>query len=141
MVNSGIILSEAPRGTCQCACASERIEMADCVFCSIASGEIPSEKVYEDEHVLAFRDINPQAPVHIIFIPKKHLMSSMEDYDYASCGDEIARIFAAVALVAKKLGLSGGYRIINNCGRDAGQTVKHIHFHLLAGMDMGEKLV
>ena len=128
-------INGARRGT------QERENIMDCVFCSIAAGDIPSVKVYEDEHVLAFKDINPQAPVHIVFIPKKHVMSSLDDYDYALHADVIARIFAAIVSVARDLGLTGGYRIINNCGKDAGQTVQHLHFHLLAGTDMGEKLL
>lgn len=115
--------------------------MNDCLFCKIVRGEIPCTKVFENEYVLAFRDINPQAPVHIIVIPKEHIMSSMDDYDKASCGTVLAEVFDAIRKIAAQEGLSTGYRIINNCGHDAGQTVRHIHFHLLAGADMGEKLV
>ena len=112
----------------------------DCIFCKIAAGEIPSTKVYEDDDVLAFRDINPQAPVHIVFIPKKHLMSSMNDVNEENAYI-VGKIMLAIKATAEKLGLDGGYRIINNCGKDAGQTVRHLHFHLLAGADMGEELV
>ena len=108
--------------------------MSDCIFCKIAAGEIPSTKVYEDDDVLAFRDINPQAPVHIVFVPKKHLMSSMNDITEENAYI-VGKIMLAIKATAEKLG------IINNCGRDAGQSVQHIHFHLLAGVDMGEKLV
>mgnify|MGYP004599288049 FL=1 len=115
--------------------------MEACIFCKIAAGEIPSTKVYEDEDVLAFRDIHPQAPVHIVIIPKQHLMSSMDDFDESLHTAVLGKIFAAIRTVARQEGLTGGYRIINNCGKDAGQTVRHIHFHLLAGKDMGETLV
>lgn len=115
--------------------------MEDCIFCKIAAGEIPSTKVYEDEDVLAFRDIHPQAPVHLVFIPKQHCMSSMEDYDETLHAAVLGKIFAAIRTVAKQEGLTGGYRIINNCGKDACQSVRHIHFHLLAGKDLGENLV
>lgn len=115
--------------------------MEACIFCKIAAGEIPSTKVYEDEDVLAFRDIHPQAPVHIVIIPKQHLMSSMDDFDESRHTAVLGKIFAAIRTVARQEGLTGGYRIINNCGKDAGQTVRHIHFHLLAGKDMGETLV
>ena len=114
--------------------------MSDCIFCKIAAGELPSTKVYEDDDVLAFRDINPQAPVHIVFVPKKHLMSSMNDINEENAYI-VGKIMLAIKATAEKLGLESGYRIINNCGKDAGQTVQHIHFHLLAGVDMGEKLV
>ena len=91
--------------------------MADCIFCKIAAGEIPSKKAYEDDQILAFYDLDPQAPVHILIIPKEH-------------------IFAAAANLAKELGLEKGYRIVNNCGEDGGQTVRHLHFHLLGGRSM-----
>lgn len=102
----------------------------DCLFCKIVAGEIPSTKIYEDEHVYAFADIDPQAPFHAIIVPKTHI----------KCADEIteensfliAKIFEAVAKIAKEQGLEKGYRVVNNCGEDGGQTVGHIHFHLLA---------
>lgn len=112
----------------------------DCIFCKIAAGEIPSAKVYEDDKVLAFKDINPQAPVHIIFIPKEHILSSADEITPDNA-EIIADIFAAIASTAKKLGLSNGYRVINNCGEDGAQTVKHIHFHLLGGTKLSEKVV
>ena len=114
--------------------------MSDCIFCKIAAGEIPSTKVYEDDDVLAFRDINPQAPVHIVFVPKKHLMSSMNDITEENAYI-VGKIMLAIKATAENLGLEICSLSINNCGKDAGQTVQHIHFHLLAGVDMGEKLV
>ena len=104
--------------------------MADCLFCKIAAGEIPSTKVYEDEYVCAFKDIDPQAPFHAIVIPKKHIASA--DMINAENSIEVARVFEAIAEIAKQEKLDGGYRVVNNCGKDGGQTVGHIHFHLLA---------
>lgn len=112
----------------------------DCLFCKIAAGEIPSSKVYEDEYVIGFKDINPQAPVHIVFIPKDHVMSSADDYDIDIHGEIIARIFSAITKTAKELGLENGYRIINNCGEDGAQSIKHIHFHLLGGKKLPENI-
>ena len=114
--------------------------MEDCLFCKIIKGEIPSSKVYEDEYVYAFKDIEPVAPVHILIVPKKHISSLNE----ISEEDEVllGKIFLAIKKIAKKLGVEEkGYRVINNCGKDAGQTVMHLHFHLIAGTKMGEKLV
>ena len=105
--------------------------MKDCLFCKIINGEIPSEKVYEDDEILAFKDINPKAPVHILIIPKKHISSAMEIKE----NDEalIGKIFTVIAKIAKEQKLDNGYRIINNCGEDGGQEVMHLHFHLLGG--------
>ncbi len=111
----------------------------DCIFCKIIKGEIPSNKVYEDETVLAFHDIAPQMPVHVIVIPKQHI-SSAADVDETNSA-VLAHIFEVIAKISKDLGLTNGYRIINNCGEDGGQTVKHLHFHLLGGEKLGEKLV
>ncbi len=111
-----------------------------CVFCRIIAGEIPSQKVYEDEFVLAIQDIQPQAPVHIIFMPKTHVLTCADDVTGEN-SQLVARIFEAIPKVAAQLGLKDGYRIINNCGKTAGQTVPHLHFHLLAGKEMGETLV
>ncbi len=109
--------------------------MADCLFCKIVEGTIPSTKVYEDENVLAFRDIEPQAPEHIIIIPKNHIASANEIT--AENSVVIARIYEVAAKLAKELGFADkGYRIVNNCGEDGGQTVGHIHFHLLAGRNL-----
>lgn len=104
--------------------------MADCLFCKIAAGEIPSTKVYEDDTVYAFLDIDPQAPFHAIIIPKEHITSAAEINEENS--GLIAKVFEAAAKIAKAEGLEKGFRIVNNCGEDGGQTVGHIHFHLLA---------
>lgn len=103
--------------------------MADCLFCKIVSGDIPAQKVYEDETVLAFRDINPQAPVHILVIPKTHV-------DSAACVTPensalVARCFEVIAQLGKEI--EGGFRVVSNCGPNAGQTVPHLHFHILGG--------
>lgn len=109
--------------------------MTDCIFCKIVNGEIPSSKVYEDEYVLCFSDINPEAPVHIVMIPKKHIASLNELTKEDS--QIIAHIFMVGKIIAKEKGISeSGYRIINNCGEDGGQSVQHLHFHLLGGRMM-----
>ena len=105
--------------------------MNDCVFCKIIDGSIPSKKVYEDDKMVAFYDLEPQAPVHIVMIPKLHIKSADELNSENS--SVVAHIFSKVPEIAKSLGLKGGYRVVNNCGADAGQTVFHIHFHLLGG--------
>ena len=103
----------------------------DCLFCKIIAGEIPSNKVYEDDQILAFRDIAPQAPTHILVIPKAHIGSVAEvTKDNA---DVVAHIFTVIPQIAEKEGLAGGYRVVSNCGADAGQTVHHLHFHILCG--------
>ena len=107
----------------------------DCVFCKIVSGEIPSAKVYEDDTVLAFNDINPEAPVHILLIPKTHI-TSMADIN-GSNSAVVAHIFEVAAKIAREKGFDGGFRVVSNCGDSAGQTVKHLHFHLMAGRDFG----
>ncbi len=104
--------------------------MSDCLFCKIVAGEIPSTKIYEDETVYAFADIDPQAPFHAIVIPKQHVASAAEIT--AENSALIARVFEAVAKIAKQENLEKGFRVVNNCGADGGQTVGHIHFHLLA---------
>lgn len=104
--------------------------MSDCLFCKIVAGEIPSTKIYENEYVYAFKDISPQAPFHAIVIPKKHISSADEITPDNSI--EIARVFEAIALISKQENLEKGYRVVNNCGSDGGQTVNHMHFHLLA---------
>ena len=108
--------------------------MENCLFCKIAAGVIPSTKVYEDETVLAFRDIAPQAPTHILVIPKAHIsgMSEVTAENAALAG----HCLAVAAQVAKAEGLSNGYRIVSNCGEDAGQTVHHLHFHVLGGKQL-----
>ena len=107
----------------------------DCLFCKIINGDIPSQKVYEDEKVYAFRDIEPQAPVHILIIPKEHIASANElKEENASVA---GHIFAVAAKIAKDEGIAdGGYRIVNNCGQDGGQTVGHLHFHMLGGRSL-----
>lgn len=107
----------------------------DCIFCSIIQGQIPSEKVFEDDKVLAFKDINPEAPVHIVIIPKKHI-SSINDLEYND-NELIGHIYNVAKKIAADLGISeSGYRIVTNCGNDAGQSVLHIHFHLLGGRSL-----
>ncbi len=105
--------------------------MSDCMFCKIVNGEIPSTKVYEDEQVLAFRDIAPQAPTHILVIPKAHIGSVAEISQDNSA--VVAHIFEVIPAIANAEGLTGGYRVVSNCGDDAGQTVHHLHFHILGG--------
>lgn len=104
--------------------------MADCLFCKIASGDIPSNKLYEDESILAFYDIDPQAPVHFLVIPKKHIDSAacLTDKD----GALLAHVFAVIAKLTAELGCENGYRVVTNVGEDGGQSVKHLHFHVLA---------
>ena len=110
----------------------------DCLFCKIAAGEIPSDKVYEDDKILAFRDIAPQAPTHILVIPKIHL-SSVNDITEENCAI-VAHIFKIIPTLATKEGLTGGYRVVSNCGADAGQTVNHLHFHILGGGHLAPKM-
>ena len=105
--------------------------MSDCLFCKIVAGDIPSTKVYEDETVLAFRDINPQAPTHILVIPKVHIGSVAEVA--AENSAIVAHIFEVIPKIAQAEGLTGGFRVVSNCGSDAGQTVGHLHFHILGG--------
>ena len=107
----------------------------DCLFCKIINGEIPSNKVYEDDQVFAFRDIEPQAPTHILIIPKQHIKSAAEIDESNSA--VVAHIFEVASKIAKQEGLDDGFRIVNNCGDIAGQTVKHLHFHLMGGREFG----
>ena len=114
--------------------------MDDCIFCKIIKGEIPSEKVYEDDEVWAFKDINPAAPIHILVVPKKHIESllKLEDDDYELVG----KIQKVINKLAKDLNIEQeGFRVIVNCGKDAGQEVMHLHYHLLAGRKLGTKIV
>ena len=108
--------------------------MSDCIFCKIIAGDIPSTKVYEDETILAFRDIAPQAPTHILVVPKTHI----EDTDGITSENSglIAHIFEIIPVIAKAEGLTNGYRVATNCGADSGQTVPHLHFHILGGKQM-----
>ena len=110
----------------------------DCLFCKIADGQIPSTKVYEDEMILAFRDIAPQAPTHILVIPKNHI-GSVADITSEN-KDVVAHIFTVIPQIAAKEGLANGYRVVSNCGPDAGQTVHHLHFHILGGQPLGPKM-
>ena len=104
----------------------------DCIFCKIISGDIPSKKVYEDETVYAFYDINPMAPVHVLIVPKQHI-SSINEVDETNSA-VIAHIYEVAAKLAKELGIDeSGFRVVSNCGADAGQTVFHLHFHILGG--------
>ena len=109
-----------------------------CLFCSIAKGEIPSTKVYEDDAVYSFRDINPQAPVHILVIPKEHIGSVAEIDENNS--KAVARIFEVIPKIAKAEGLDGGFRVVSNCGDDACQSVKHLHFHILGGKQLTDNM-
>ena len=108
--------------------------MSDCLFCKIVAGEIPSTKVYEDETVLAFRDIAPQAPCHILVIPKVHIDSVAMINPQNSA--VVSHIFEVIATIAQQEGLDEGYRVVSNCGTHAGQTVKHLHFHILGGRQL-----
>ncbi|MBE6911870.1 MAG: histidine triad nucleotide-binding protein [Ruminococcaceae bacterium] len=112
--------------------------MADCLFCKIIAGDIPSTKVYEDDKVLAFRDIAPQAPTHILVIPKEHIASVAEINEKNSA--VVSRIFEVIAKIAKDEGLEGGYRVVSNCGDDAGQTVHHLHYHILGGKKLNVEM-
>ena len=111
----------------------------DCVFCSIINGEIPSKKVWEDEYTVAFYDIKPLAPVHIVVIPKLHIAGA--DAINADNSDYVAKIFEVIPKIAAKAGLTIGYRIISNCGEDACQTVPHLHFHILGGKKLPDDMV
>ena len=108
--------------------------MSDCVFCRIVAGEIASRRVHEDDEVVAFHDLNPQAPTHVLVVPRRHIAS----LDGAGEGDAalLGRLLLAVRRVARELGVQAGYRVVNNCGAPAGQSVFHIHFHLLGGRSM-----
>lgn len=107
----------------------------NCIFCKIINGEIPSQKVYEDDRILAFKDISPVAPIHIIIIPKEHISSANEINE--SNKDIVGHIFTVAAILAKENGISErGYRIVNNCGAEGGQSVNHLHFHLIGGRNL-----
>ena len=110
----------------------------DCLFCKIIAGDIPSSKVYEDEYVYAFNDIAPQTPVHILVVPKTHICCA--DAIDADNSVYVAKIFEAIPTIAKAAGLANGYRVITNCGEDACQTVKHLHFHVMGGRKLPENM-
>jgi histidine triad (HIT) family protein len=114
----------------------EKDMAADCIFCKIARGEVPAKKVFEDDMVVAFHDINPAAPVHVVIVPKAHIPSVNEAGLDNAAG--FGRVFAAAARIARDLGVDRkGYRIVTNTGKDAGQLVMHVHFHLMAGREFG----
>ncbi len=106
----------------------------DCLFCKIISGDIPSKKIYEDDLVYVFEDIAPTAPIHYLIIPKEHIASAAEINENNS--KVVAYIFEVIARLAEEKGMKDGFRVVNNCGESAGQTVKHLHFHLLSGRDL-----
>lgn len=108
--------------------------MSDCLFCKIIAGEIPSNKVYEDDTIFAFRDIAPQAPTHILVVPKTHIPDANGITPENS--QIIAHIFHLIPEIARAEGLTNGYRVVTNCGADAGQTVPHLHFHILGGKEL-----
>ena len=110
----------------------------DCLFCKIIEGAIPSKKVYEDEKCYAFYDIAPQSPVHVLVIPKCHIASA--NGITAENSAYVSHIFEVIPAIAKQLGLDNGYRVITNCGDDACQSVKHLHFHILGGAQLSEKM-
>ena len=110
----------------------------DCIFCKIAAGEIPSTKVYEDAQILAFRDIAPQAPTHILVIPKSHIPSVAAIN--AENSDVVRHIFEVIPAIAEQEKLTNGFRVVSNCGCDAGQTVNHLHFHILGGQTLNTQM-
>ncbi len=110
----------------------------DCLFCKIINGDIPSKKAYEDDKILAFHDIKPMAPVHVLVIPKEHICC-VNAVNESNC-DIVGYIFSKIPEIAKSLGLKNGYRVVSNCGEDASQTVLHLHFHILGGAKLAEKL-
>ncbi len=110
----------------------------DCLFCSIIKGEIPSKKVYEDDYCYSFLDINPQAKIHALVIPKLHIASADEICEESS--EYVRRILVAIPKIAKLIGLENGYRVVSNVGEDGCQSVKHLHFHILGGEKLSEKM-
>lgn len=111
----------------------------DCLFCAILAGEIPSSKVYEDDYVFAFRDINPQAPVHVLVVPKKHISCALDIDEENSI--YVSKCFEAISKIARAEGLEQGFRVVNNCGENGGQSVMHLHFHLIGGEKFAEKII
>ncbi len=110
----------------------------DCLFCKIAAGEIPSQKVYEDDTVYAFRDINPMAPVHVLVIPRTHI-PSLDGVNAENSG-VIAHLMEKIPVIAAQEGLTQGYRLVSNCGEHACQSVKHLHFHILGGKQLSAEM-
>ncbi|HNZ63671.1 MAG TPA: histidine triad nucleotide-binding protein [Bacillota bacterium] len=116
--------------------------MDDCIFCKIVRGEIPSSKVYEDEHVLAFKDLHPVSPVHVLIVPKRHFDNLCEMSGDEEGLDALRFIYQALPEIVRLVGLQGkGFRLINNCGASAGQSVMHTHFHLIGGRPLGAKIL
>jgi histidine triad (HIT) family protein len=116
--------------------------MSDCIFCKLAHGEIPTNLVYEDEAVVAFQDMHPKAPVHVLIVPKIHV-GNIEELARHESGEVIlGQVLRVIPVVAAKLGIAqSGYRLINNFGKDGGQTIEHVHFHLLGGRNLGDRMV
>ena len=113
--------------------------MSDCIFCKIIKGDIPSSKVYEDDRILCFKDIAPMAPVHLLVIPKEHIQSA--EFITDDNADVVAYIFSKIPVIAKQVGISeSGYRVITNHGKDARQSVPHLHFHILAGKELPDNM-
>lgn len=112
--------------------------MSDCIFCKIAAGEIPSTKRYEDDDIIAFNDLYPQAPIHFLVVPKKHI-TSLADIT-SDNSSVVSKCFEVIARLAEQEKLNAGFRVISNCGADGGQTVPHLHFHVLAGKPLGDKM-
>lgn len=112
--------------------------MNDCLFCRIISGDIPSTKVYEDDQIFAFRDIAPMAPTHILVVPKTHIAGVDEITPENSA--VVAHIFEMIPIIAREEGLTGGYRVVSNIGEDGGQTVRHLHFHILGGKKLSNEM-
>ena len=113
--------------------------MDNCVFCGIANGTIPSKKVYEDDKILAFYDLEPQAPVHVLVIPVRHI-SCVDEVDESN-SDVVAHIFAKIPEITKSLGLTDGYRVVTNCGKHGCQSVMHLHFHIIGGKQLGGRMI
>ena len=116
--------------------------MSDCLFCRIITGEIPAEFVYQNDQVVVFRDIKPAAPVHVLIVPREHIADAMALAEHPECGRLTEAMVRAAASAAKILNVAeSGFRLINNCGEEGGQTVKHVHMHLLGGRHLGEGLL
>lgn len=116
--------------------------MKDCLFCKIARGELPSKKVYEDEDVLAFEDLNPVAPVHVLIVPKAHYANLFDMSGDVEGRQVLEKVHRALPAIVRTLGLEDkGFRLINNCGEEAGQTVMHVHFHLIGGRPLGPQIL
>lgn len=112
--------------------------MTDCIFCKIIAKEIPSQTVYEDDKIYAFKDLNPQAPVHVLVVPKTHICCA-DKITEENC-EVVGYIFSKIGEIAKSQGITNGYRVVNNCGEDGRQSVKHLHFHILGGKQLSENM-